>query len=163
MAVGLGTLFFGLAHLTVAWFNGLNPAKAPLVAPMGLVAGLGLSLALYGQPRVGLRLRIRSWLLRLTTAALTFVLAQAVSIVTRDKGGGIAIAWTGNFYRAALSGSEMLWWQQIITSYPQWFDYLALLDAALVGIFLTIGITAGLVLAGAWLAWWRRLVNQADE
>ena len=98
MAVGLGTLFFGLAHLTVAWFNGLNPAKAPLVAPMGLVAGLGLSLALYGQPRVGLRLRIRSWLLRLTTAALTF-----------------------------------------------------------------IGITAGLVLAGAWLAWWRRLVNQADE
>jgi hypothetical protein len=163
LAVVLGTLFFGLSHLLVAWFNGLSLTKAPLVAPMGFVAGLGLSLGLYGQPRAGWRLGIFSWLLRLGVAALTLVGTQWVFIWTEGgKGQGIAIAWVGTFYWSAFGDCERPWWQRFVNSVPQWPDYLALLDAVLVGVVLTVGIAAGMILAAKALVWSRERVNRAE-
>ncbi len=147
----------------MAWFNGLSLSKAPLVAPVGFVAGLGLSLGLYAQPRAGWRLGLRGWLPRLGAAALTLVLTQLIFILAENKGPGIAIAWTANFYRATFTSYEMPWWQQFMSFYPQWPKYLALLDAALLGIVLTIGITAGLLLAEDWLKRWRDLNHQSDD
>jgi hypothetical protein len=51
LAAALGMLSFGIAHIIVAVLNGLNLTQVPLLAPMGFVAGLGLSLVLYAQPR----------------------------------------------------------------------------------------------------------------
>jgi hypothetical protein len=163
LAVGLGMLFFGLAHLTVAWFNGLSLPQAPLVAPMGFVAGLGLAVALYDQPRAGWRLGGKSWLLRLVSVALIYALTQAVFVAARDRGPGIAIAWAGSFYKAEFTRYVSAWWPQMMDPSSRWFDYLALVDAALVGVVLTVGITAGLVLAARWLAWWRSLVSRTEE
>ncbi|UCC65180.1 MAG: hypothetical protein JSV36_09160 [Anaerolineae bacterium] len=148
LAVGLGTLFFGLAHLVVAWFNGHSLMKEPLVAPMGFVVGLGLSLALHDQPLAGWRLGLRRWLLRLGGVALICVLTQAVSALSEDKGPGIVVAWTEGFYKSAFS-------QYGVTQ----FEGMALADAALVGVVLVAGMTAGLVLAADWLARWRNLVG----
>jgi Na+-driven multidrug efflux pump len=53
LAAALGMLSFGIAHIIVAVLNGLNLTQVPLLAPMGFVAGLGLSLVLYAQPRTG--------------------------------------------------------------------------------------------------------------
>jgi len=84
--------------------------------------------------------------------ALIYVLTQAVFVVARDQGPGIAIAWAGSFYKAEFS-----------QYFDTWFDGLALVDAALVGIALTVGTTVGLVLASDWLAWWHNLVNRAAD
>jgi hypothetical protein len=51
----------------------------------------------------------------------------------------------------------------LLTRDPRWPEYLALLDAVLVGIVLTIGITIGLVLAADWLVRWRALVDRAGD
>jgi hypothetical protein len=163
LATCLGTIFFGLAHLAVAWFNGVSLSQAPLVAPMGFVAGLGLSLALYGQPRAGWRLDLGRWLMRLGVAAVTYVTTQSVFFIAKDKGPAIAIACASSFYEAEFSRFQVMWWQRFMNSYPEWFDYLALVDAALVGIVLTLGITAGMAVAAAALAWWRSLADRAEN
>jgi hypothetical protein len=54
-------------------------------------------------------------------------------------------------------------WPQLVDQYPRWFDYPALMDAALAGIVLTIGITAGLLLAEDWLQRWRDLINRSGD
>jgi hypothetical protein len=163
LSVGLGTLFFGLAHMIVALFNGLSITRATLVAPMGFLAGLGLSMALHAQPRVGWRPGIGRWLPRLGSAIMTFVLTQWIFIVGRDEGPGIAVAWAGSFYKAEFTRYISALWPQLAEGCPQWFDYLALLDAALVGTVLSIGITAGLLIASDWLARWRNLVDRVTD
>jgi hypothetical protein len=163
LTVGVGTIAFGFAHLLVAWLNGLSLPKAPLVAPLGFAAALGLSLALYNQPRAGWRLGIVGWLGRLGIAALSFALIQWAFIAAKNQGPGIAIAWAGSFYRANLSWIGLAWWQQLTQRAPQWYDYLALADAALVGIVLTVGITAGLVVAADRSARWRDLTERAGD
>lgn len=163
LAVGLGTLFFGFAHVLVAWLNGLSLTGRPLVAPMGFVAGLGLSLAVVNQPRAGRHLGVLRWVARLGTAAVIFALTQTAFILARNKGTGIAIARAGSSYRADFTRYTMPWWQALMERYPRWFDGLALLDAALVGIVLTIGITAGLIIAADWLRRWQALVARAGD
>ena len=163
LSVGLGTLFFGLAHVIVALFNGLSLDQATLVGPMGFSVGLGLSMALYAQPQAGWRLGIGRWLLRLGIAALAFALTQWAFVVGGDRGPGIAIAWAGSFYKAEFTRYVSTLWSQLMGRYPQWFDYLALLDAALVGIVLTVGNTAGLLVASDWLTRWRNLTDRAND
>jgi hypothetical protein len=147
LSAGLGTLFFGLAHLVVAWFNGLDLALAPLVGIMGFVTGLGLSLALYAQPRAGWRLGLPGWLARLGGAVLIFVLTQTVFLVAADQGPGVAIAWGRGFYSAECPNCPCI-------------DCLVLLDAALAGLALALGMTAGLILAAEWLKRWRNVVDR---
>jgi hypothetical protein len=164
LAVCLGTLFFGTAHIIVAVLNGLHLTKAPLVAAMGFVAGLGLGVALYAQPRAGWHLGVGRWLVRLGTAVLTLVLTQSIFIIAGHKWSNtLAIGLAGSFYKAEFIRYVKAWWPRLVERDPRWFDHLALLDAALVGIALTIGITAGLVLAADWLARWRALVNRAGD
>jgi hypothetical protein len=168
LAAGLGALFFGTVHLLLAWLLGLSaasssPARVLLVIALGYVAGLGLTLALYGQPRAGWRLGIGRWLLRLGVAVVALVGAQAVFMAAEDTGGSISIVWPASRYGASLGQYALAWWQQLIGRFPRWPDAVALVDAGLVGIVLTIGTTAGLLLAAKWLARWRSLVARAGE
>jgi hypothetical protein len=164
LAAALGMLSFGIAHIIVAVLNGLNLTQVPLLVPMGFVAGLGLSLALYAQPRRGWHVGILRWLLRLGIAALAFMLTQWVFMLADDnRSNTLAIGWAGSFYRSQFSDYVMARWPQVVDQYPRWFDYLALIDAALAGIVLTIGITAGLLLAEDWLKRWRDLINRSGD
>jgi hypothetical protein len=164
LAICLGAIFFGLAHLVVAWFNGLRLFKAPLVGLLGFVAGLGLSLAVYSQPRAGWRLGARGWLPRLGVAALAFVLTQAIFIVASgQRSFALAIVRSSSYYMAQLLDFVTTRWPQLIQCCLRWPDYLALIDAALVGVVLTIGITAGLLLAEDRLKKWRDLVDQSND
>jgi hypothetical protein len=142
LAAGLGALFFGLAHIIVAWFNGLSLAEAPLMVPLGFVAGLGLSLALYNQPRAGWPQHAGPWLLRLGIASLIFVLTQTIFILARNQGPGLAVAWGNSLYEADFSRYGVAWWQQLIHAFPHWFDYMALFDASLVGLVLAVSNSA---------------------
>ncbi|NJP09213.1 MAG: trypsin-like peptidase domain-containing protein, partial [Leptolyngbyaceae cyanobacterium RU_5_1] len=96
-AVGLGTAFFGIAHMLLAFSNGSFLTETPLVAPMGFVAGLGLSIALYDQPWIRIaqaeagisqepltntvHLGINRCWLRFGLAALAFAAIQGVFIL----------------------------------------------------------------------------------
>lgn len=155
-AIVSGTLFFGIAHLLVGFFNGSFSIEAPLVAPMGFLAGLGLSIALHDQPWLGV-VKVDSsqrssgsqpvvdlWGLRLMLIGLAFMLIQGIFIQFKTKGTGIVIAWSHVFYEAELSRYATLnWWQEFMTRCPEWFNYLALLDAAVVGIVFAIGMIFG--------------------
>ncbi len=164
VAVGLGTVFFGIAHTVVAVLHGIHLSVAALLVPLGFVAGLGLSLALYAQPGAGWRLGVGRWPLRLGTAAAAFILTQQVFIVAGNRWANtLAIGWAGSFYKSEFTRYVQAWWPQLVEGDLPWFDYLARADAGLVGIVLTVGITAGLVLAADWLARWQTLVNQAGD
>jgi len=157
VAVGLGTLFFGLGHGLQAWLVGFSPAMAPLVLPLGFLFGLGLSIAVHDQPLAGWRWGSGCWLLRVGTAMLAGVLVQAIFDVARDKGVGLTIAWSGVFYESHFADSVERWWPGLATQFPRWPAYLGLLDAALVGAVLTIGIALGLSLSAA------RLKKKSDQ
>jgi len=164
LAAVLGTLFFGFGHILVAGLHGIHPSKVPLIGLMGLVAGLGLSLALYAQPWAGRRPSIGHWLLRLGAAALAFGVTQWIFIRAGNKWSNtLAIGWSGSFYSDEFSRYTMERWQQLMERHSQWFDYLAIFDAILEGIVLTIGITAGLLLAARLLDRWHTLVNRVGD
>jgi len=158
LVVGLGTLFFGVAHIGVMWINGGSLVKAPLVAPLGFLFGLGLSGALYAQPEAGGRARVA-----LALAVLVAMLTQLIFILVEGKGLGISIAWPGTFYRAHLSDSVQRWWPDLAAGSVRWPDILGVLDAALVGGVMVTGIKAGLRVAADWLRRWRDLVRRAGE
>ena len=171
VAAVLGTLFFWIGHAVVTFLNSfpsLSNTMEPLRVLMVFVAGLGLSVALYGQPRISYRLGlVRSLLrpgtvLRLGTAALSFLMTEWV-FIAKDRGPGLNIVWSKSAYKAKFYDYIVTQYPQLVRRVPRWSEYLALLDAALVGIVLTIGITAGLVLAADWLARWRILVDRADD
>ncbi|MFQ5343223.1 MAG: CHAT domain-containing protein, partial [Anaerolineae bacterium] len=168
LAVALGTLFFGLAHLFVIFSTGsLSLSGKSLPIEMGFVAGLGLGLGLYGLPLrgAGRRPGIGRWLLSLGAAALIFVLVHRVFIALDYIDRSIPIIWDGGFYRAELTRyGNLVWWQRFMDRYPQqWFNFVAQLDAALVGIVLTLGTALGLQKAAEWLAKWQSLVERAGE
>lgn len=143
LAVGLGTLGTGLALLLESWLNGLRIAESPLVPPLGLLFGLGLSLALYGLPAVGRRLDAGRTLLRLGVAAVGAVLTQ-LTFILADRGLAIAIAWPGTRYNAYLSSLMERWWPSLAERVPRWADILGLVDAALVGAALAAGVALGM-------------------
>jgi hypothetical protein len=144
LAICLGTICFGLAHLVMARLISLGKPVAPPVLRLGFVAGLGLSLALYNQPHAGWHMGILRWLLRLGVAALAFALTQAILI---HNGGEYALAIVR--FSSALEHDTA--------------SKLALMDAALVAMVLTIGITAGLRLAKNRLKQRRDMANQSDS
>jgi hypothetical protein len=164
LAVLLGALSFGAAHAIVAWINCMYeyPPQAKLLKLMGFVGGLGLSLALYAQPRAGWRLGIGRWLLRLGTVAGLYLLLQHAFTGAQDRLSGIAIGWGSSFYLDQFS-RYVTRWPRLEARFPEWFDCLARLDAALVGITLTVGITAGMLLAAAWLTKWHALVDRVGD
>jgi hypothetical protein len=172
-AVALGTLLFGLAHLLIALFIGLDLLRAPLVALLGFVGGMGLSLGLAcavarsGCSRLAQR-EDRPQQCHLVVvsliAALAFVFTQVIFIVAGGAGGeSLAIVWPGRLYRADLARHAATWWQWVMNNVPGWYHYVALLDAALAGGMLAAGTAIGVRLAGRWLARWQELMDRAGE
>jgi hypothetical protein len=162
-AVALGTIFFGFAHMITAFIGGHRIVGAPLVVPLGFAAGLGLCLALYNQPQAGLRMGLRRWLLRLATAAASFGLIHWVFVQDRNLGTGLGFVLSGGFYYAEFMDYPFTWWEWFMAHCDGWYDWMAVVDAALAGIVLTIGITAGLVLAEDLLAKWKAIVDREDS
>jgi hypothetical protein len=153
LAVALGTLFFGGAHLLQALVTNVFLVAPALLFSLGLLFGLGLSLSLYDQPFAfwHLRtsrwlLRMGGWLLRLGVVAGTAVLTQILFDLASGIGVGVTIAWTSTTY----------------SSYG-WPHVWGLVDAALVGIVLTAGITLGLVVAERQFQKWRDRVIRAGD
>ncbi len=144
LAICLGTICFGLAHLMMARLISLGKPVAPPVLRLGFVAGLGLSLALYNQPHAGWHMGILRWLLRLGVAALAFALTQKI-LNTTGEGYTLAIVRLSSALERDTASK------------------LALIDAALVAMVLTIGITAGLRLAKNRLKQRRDMANQSDS
>lgn len=144
LAIALGTLFSGGALFALAWLTGLRIVGRPLVAPLGFLFGLGVSLGVYGQPAAGLRMGLGRWVLRLGAAAGAAVLTQRVFDVTRDKGLAIAISWPHTRYTAYFSEVVRRWWPGLMARYPDWASLLGLVDAALVGTVVAVGITVGM-------------------
>jgi hypothetical protein len=159
-AVLYGTVFFQAGYLIVCSLNGL-PGERLLPTAVGLLVGLGLNLALYRQPQAGLRLGVGRWLLRLGIAVLFFASGQLLSLAIGDF--GLVFTWSGSFFSAYLEPTIGSRWPGLMGRFPNWHIVLSVVDAALVGIFLTIGLTAGLVLAARWVARLRKLVESSAD
>ena len=152
-AVLLGALFFGLTLALLVGLRGLAVAERPLVYLFGFLMGLGLSLALYGQPRTGHKLGIGSAVLRVGLAAGISAGIQAIFIWVPDTGAALDVALSINFYEAFFG--DMV---------PQsWLSWLALLDATLAGVVLTIGLSIGLGQANRLAEWLREIRERAGE
>jgi hypothetical protein len=114
----------------------------------------------YDQLGAGWPAGLGSWLRRLGLSAGFFVLAQGFLLLARSE-LFLAVVWTGSAYNANLRRLRQAgWWQQLHGQYPAWLHGLTLLDAALVGVVLAIGLTAGLLIAANRLARWRALVER---
>ena len=159
-AVGLGLLFFGVGHFLEALLNNLRLTVRPLMPLTGLVAGAGLMLALYDQPRAGRKLGL-GWFLRLGGTGLAFALAQLI------------VVWLGGDYPATAVSQETQYYWRFFRRYDTirlWMDNTAgwetivmILDTTLVGVVLALGMTLGLAAAPRWLAWWWKHVGRTQE
>lgn len=162
-AIAIETACFGLAHLLLAIIGGSLLTQAPLVAPLGFVAGTALSCAVYNMgklPLIDTALRASPsstlkqfrlfrlllhyrWFGRLGFVALVFAFIQSIFLIT-DQGTGLVMVWTSQMYEAELSRyTNLPWWAAFIQRYPFWFDYLSIADSALVGVMLAIGLKTG--------------------
>jgi hypothetical protein len=163
LAIGLGGLAFGIMHLAAVWLNGLSIRQAPLVPLLGFLAGLGLSAAVFDPPVAGRRLGFGRWALRLGGIGLFFALLQITFVLAGNKGTGIVLTWSGDYYYARL-----LWLVESLAvgsgdRFLGWAPAIGVLDAAVVGVALALGITAGLVLSHRWLVIWQTYVQNSLE
>ncbi|MDX2244488.1 MAG: serine protease [Leptolyngbyaceae cyanobacterium bins.302] len=160
--VGVQTVCFGLAHLLLAISAGSLLTNAPLVAPMGFVAGLGLSVAVRDRGQLPFlvedarsartktaKLSITPtylrdhWIWRMGLAGLVFAWIQAVFLLT-NQGSGLVMVWTSQMYESSLGRyADLGWWAALMQRHPQWFQYLAIVDSALSGMMLALGLMAG--------------------
>lgn len=158
-AAALVMAAFGLAHLAVAMLNGLQLARAPLVAPMGFVAGAGLALAFFrydpdSPPRTGRAL------VRIGVAAAAFALVQLLFVWTGAEGDSIAIGLGRSFFDGQVFGMTG-GAQWTIARGSGWATAATLIDAALLGAAIAAGLVLGLRIAAGRLARWRRLADRA--
>ena len=155
LSIGLGTLFFGTAHVLIAWANDVlgNPQY-----PRGLLVGLGLSLALYHLPEQRLHQNALKWALRLIVAALFPVLAQLMVFASGQDWGVLALDYTGGDLSNLLGR---------FTRVSQWLAVHArsftLIDAGLVGMILMAGVGIGLSVAEALYAQWQAAVHPVQD
>jgi hypothetical protein len=159
LALLLGTLFFAVAHALVALFNGLPLPEKALILGTGLLAGLGVNLALWRQPETNGQGCLIGWVLRLVTAALLAILAQWIVFSSpHPEWTATAVARDGDSYARAFSSIPEL--SQLIQRRQ---DSMTLFDAAVVGIVLTAGAAIGLQRGAIWLAAWRRQSGRAQD
>ncbi len=156
-AVGLGTLAFGLLHafLVVLVALGGGEPLSPTLIPLGFVAGLGLCLGLYGQPRAGLRMGSLGWAARLGAAAVLMAANQLLAIFAGGGfGSGVASAGT-NFSAPGERLKGFMYYDRIrdlFQANPVLPDQVAVLNAAILGILLVVGCTVGMAIAMRQLA-----------
>jgi hypothetical protein len=147
LAVALGTACAGLALLVLGVLGALDLPEDTLVAPLGFLAGLGLALALYGQPAAGWRATNWSSWLRLAVAAAGSALVQWILDANPGRGVGTAIAWPYTRYAAYFTAVLDRWWPGLTGRFPGWAYTLGRVDAALAGAVLALGITLGMIAA----------------
>ena len=138
----------------------------PLIPPLALLAGLGLSLAVYDQPVAGWRLGVRRWLVRLVAVAAVFALVQLAFVLPDPQGRygtGLVFTWTGFWYQSHLQDTLVQWGLGGILSIPNWYHYVAVIDAGLTGIALAAGLNVGLNLANYLFNKWEELADRAGE
>ncbi len=138
LALCLGTLFFGLMHLLVGWFNGLNFSDRSLILVAGALTGFGVNLALYGLPKAGWHQGIGKWLLRLLAAALPALFAAGLVMAAGHSWAATAFTRTGAHYRDNFGQYVEVF--KLIDENQELFSYL---DAVLAGILLAAGIAIG--------------------
>jgi hypothetical protein len=159
LAVGLGTLAFGVTHALLVIIVSFPQAPTWHMLPVGFVAGLGISLGLFTQPRAGLKLHWRGWLARLATAALLLAAIQLIPCLAGDG------EWTGTNFTFSADKFEALYMRY------DWIDrlfaptacqaglglqgWLATLNAALLGALLSFSSAWGMDTALRKLAEWR--------
>jgi hypothetical protein len=161
--VVLGALLFGLGHALHGWIPKLSLAGQPLLVPLGLLFGLGLSVAVYDRPLAGRsRGRVRM-LQRLALSSAVAVVTQAISELAAGQRGWLTFAWSGALYETRLELRVDAWWPTLEQQIPSWHYYLGLLDAAVVGAAMAGGILVGLILAADRLTKWRDLSIRAGE
>ena len=161
LSIGLGTLFFGTAHVLIAWANDVlgNPQyPRGLMVLAGYLVGLGLSLALYHLPEQRLHQNALKWALRLIVAALFPVLAQLMVFASGQDWGVLALDYTGGDLSNLLGR---------FTRVSQWLAVHArsftLIDAGLVGMILMAGVGIGLSVAEALYAQWQAAVHPVQD
>ena len=165
LSVLLGGLLFAVLYMFVVTTSGaISLSGKNLVIVTGILAGLGLSLALAAFPIERLLSPAQRWGLRAGGAAFIFVLLHSIFIALGDIDRSIAIVWPGRTYRTAFNPFRETWpWQQLMEAIPLWFNLLALVDAALVGFVLAMGMMVGMRQANRFLDYWRRLVRSAGD
>jgi uncharacterized membrane protein len=129
-----------------------------------------LSYIVYDQPMARWRIGAGRWLLRLAVVAVAFALVQVVFVAVDvmlgpqgDLGTGLMFAWSGYTYKSGLYDILKNRGLEGVFSIDNWFHYPAIVDAALVGIVLALGLSAGLIVAGNRHRKWKSLVRRAGE
>ena len=80
--------------------------------------------------------------------AAVFALVQTVFVLADDHGTGLMFVWDASTYESRAEDDLYKWgWEGILSS-ENWFHYAAIIDAALTGIALAIGLTVVLIFAG---------------
>jgi hypothetical protein len=170
-ALALGSLFF--AGMYVLLMLLLRPAglfESPLGPPLALMAGAGLSYAVYDQPRADWRIGAGWWLRRLAVVAVVFCLVQTIFVVVdlmlgpqRDLGTALMFTWSGYTYKGGLYDTLDRWGLEGILSMDNWFHVPAVVDAALTGLVLAAGLSVGLIVAGRRYRQWVSLVRRTID
>jgi hypothetical protein len=160
-AAVLGVLFWGTGHFVVALLNALKLTVRPWLPLTGLLAGVGVILALYDQPRAGRRLGLWRWLLRLGAAGLVAALAQSIIFCVGADYEATSISFGAAYYRQFYRRYDFirLW----MDSTPNWEWIVMTVDSALAATVLVLGLTLGLTAAPRWLAWWRKTMGGNED
>jgi len=156
----MGTLGFGLANTLVAVLNGISLSDAPLVIPLGFVAGLGVSTALSGQDLSWGKRKAVNWIFPAALGALSFALVQAVFLVFPGLGSGISVSLSGGFFQVEFDYITWPVWQAWIRRFADWSNLLALVEAGLAGMALVLGALVGRTLV---TSWYERLKDYLDR
>ncbi|HJT25769.1 MAG TPA: ATP-binding protein [Pyrinomonadaceae bacterium] len=134
LAVVMGGVFFGLAHILVTIFNGLSPVESPLVIPLGFVAGIGSSLSIFFFHH------LRSWygwLIAILCIIVVWVSVQWIFTLSEPSASAVTVVNGAWYYEGKLRNYPQLATTNLASQ-------LALFDAALAGISLTVGLFIGL-------------------
>ena len=156
LRIGLGAFFFGLMNIFIAYTTGsLALSGKGWVLGLGFAAGLALSLALVLLAQVQIWAAPRRWPLAVLVSGALIALLQAVFLALGDIYRSIVFIWPAATYRAEFGGYANL--AGLSTGASRWYWSMSIMDAALVGMLLALGLLIGLRLGERGYAAWRAL------
>jgi hypothetical protein len=165
----LGSFAFALVHvlLNILFGFGIRVLRSePQIVALALLAGAGLTLAVWDLPLVNWRPGARPWLWRLAAVAVVFALVQGAFVLVEtqldDPCGsevGLLFSWPSSVYRTYVPGRLESWGLRDLAmrlsdaanrseGCGHWHHYLAIVDSAIVGLALAVGLMVGLVRGG---------------
>jgi hypothetical protein len=111
---------------------------------MAWVAGLALSFLLRSQPWQVVQRNIGDWLKPSTFAAVVFACIQIGFLPLPHWGTGLVFVWTGDNYESLLYERLLKWGFEGLLHLNGWYHLFAVLDAALAGLVMFVGLAVGL-------------------